>query len=323
MIVLQKNPNKDFIVLNLTDPQLSDAEWEENAPQRKILEYTIEQLIARVQPDLITISGDLAWAGCDHAYRMLATFLEKFSIPWAPVWGNHDNQAGAEYIDKIATEYLTFPHCIYEKGDPRLGNGNYVICVEENGNPVEAIFMIDSHDRDDFDGEEKKVYSKLTIEQMDWYKEQTCLLKEKGYTESMMVLHIPIYAYNTASKAAYKENIELAKITVAQADGTECWKEGYEESFGVQHEGICSYPNDDGVFAMIKEEDFTQYIIAGHDHVNNWVIRYDGVTMVYGLKAGAGCYWDSSLNGGTVFKINSKGVYEVSHVYVDPSPVQE
>ena len=29
MIVLQKKPNKDFVVLNLTDPQLGTPEWEE------------------------------------------------------------------------------------------------------------------------------------------------------------------------------------------------------------------------------------------------------------------------------------------------------
>ena len=102
MRILKKNPERDFTVLNLTDTQLSNAEWAEGHKAREILEYTVRELVARTSPDLITVSGDLAWAGHDHAYTMLADLLDGFSIPWAPVWGNHDNQDGAEYIDGIA-----------------------------------------------------------------------------------------------------------------------------------------------------------------------------------------------------------------------------
>ena len=144
---LIKQPDRDFVILNLTDTQLSNEEWADDHPNRKILEYTVTQLIERAHPDLITISGDLAWANHDHAYEMLANFLESFNIPWAPVWGNHDNQGGAEAVDRIATKYLTYKNCLYEKGNPAFGNGNYVIVIEEDGTPVEAVLMIDSHDR--------------------------------------------------------------------------------------------------------------------------------------------------------------------------------
>ena len=322
MFILKKCPHKDFIILNLTDPQLGDPEWEEGHLNRAILEYTVTQLIQRVQPDLITVSGDLAWAGYDHAYEMIAQLLESFQIPWAPIWGNHDNQNGAEYINKIVDKYLTYPHCLYEKGNPALGNGNYVIGIEENGKLVEAIFMVDSHNQDAYvneKGEEQKAWAKLTPAQIDWYRQQVQSFKEQGCRKSTMILHIPIYAYNTASRAAYKDTVNLAELTLAQAEGCDCWQTGYETSVGVQHEGIASYPADDGVFAAIKEENFTQYIIAGHDHVNNWIIRYDGVTFIYALKTGAGCYWDAKLNGGTVLKVNENGVYDVHHEYVDVS----
>ena len=39
--ILQKRQGKDFIILNLTDTQLSNEEWDEGHPNRKILEYTI------------------------------------------------------------------------------------------------------------------------------------------------------------------------------------------------------------------------------------------------------------------------------------------
>lgn len=324
MKILNKHPDKDFIILNLTDPQLSDQEWEVGHTNRKILEHTVNELIEQINPDLITISGDLAWAGHDHAYDMLAKLIDGYNIPWAPVWGNHDNQNGPEYIDTIATKYMHFPNCIYEKGDPTLGNGNYVIGIEENGKSITALFMVDSHDREDLkkdDGTVEKVYSKLTKEQAAWLTDEAENLRASGYNDAAIILHIPIYAYRKASDAAYKIS-DLKSITLEQSMGNEPWNEGYEESVGVQHEAICSHPIEDGMLDVVKDIGIVKHIIAGHEHNNNFIILYDGVKMVYSLKTGAGCYWEPNLNGGTVLKINGSGIYDVHHEYVDTSDIQ-
>lgn len=146
MFVLEKSCGKDFTVLNLTDPQLTDEEWQSGGNCRYLI-HTVQELVHRVRPDLITVSGDLAWASEDAAYDHLANFLDSFGIPWAPVWGNHDNQNGDEYIDSVADRYLTHPLCLYEKGPRSLGNGNYVIAIKEDIQTVSAIIMMDSHNK--------------------------------------------------------------------------------------------------------------------------------------------------------------------------------
>ena len=314
-----KQGGKDFKILNLTDTQLSNEEWAEGHTHRKILEYTLTELIKRVNPDLITVSGDLSWAGHDHAYDMLANFIDSFGIPWAPVWGNHDNQNGAEYIDTVATRYMTYPNCIYEKGDPALGNGNYVISIEENGTPVEALIMLDSHDRvpkTDESGESTLVWAKLFPEQAEWVRSELDEFKKRGCKDATLVMHIPINAYRLASKAAYKSGIDLKSITPEMAEGVDCWNDGYTDSFGVQYEGIGSYPEEDGMLEAFKDIGIIKHLVAGHEHVNNFVISYEGIKMIYALKIGAGCYWDPILNGGTVLSINENGVYDVHHEYV-------
>ena len=57
MIIFQKKPNKDFTILNISDPQLTNSDWNDGHPNRNILEYTIEQLIAAeiVQEILISL----------------------------------------------------------------------------------------------------------------------------------------------------------------------------------------------------------------------------------------------------------------------------
>jgi hypothetical protein len=320
MTTFRKERGKDFKILNLTDTQLSNEEWAEGHHHRAILEYTVSELVERVRPDLITVSGDLAWAGHDHAYLMLAELLDGFGIPWAPVWGNHDNQNGAEYVDAIATKYMGYKGCIYEKGDPALGNGNYVICIEENGAPVEAVVMLDTHDRSpytDENGVTRLEWARLLPEQAEWLKKELGALKARGCRDATLVMHIPIYAYRLASAAAYKEGIDLKSITPEMADGEECWNDGYTDSIGVQYEGIGSYPEDDGMLEVFKEIGIIKHLVAGHDHVNNFMITYGGIKMIYALKAGAGCYWDPALNGGTVISINESGVHDVRHEYVN------
>jgi len=323
MFTLQKKKNKDFLVLNLSDPQMGDSEWDVNHRNYKILTETVKTLVDRVHPDLITISGDLSWAGNKVAYEALASFLDTFRIPWAPVWGNHDNQDGPDFINSVVDGYLKHPYCLYEKGDPAIGNGNYVIKIEEEGKPVEAIIMMDSHDRDpwtDETGKETWAWAKLIPEQLDWYRDQIAALSAEGYTDTTMIMHIPIYAYWDAWNAAIRPDVEFEKITIAESHTGDCWNEGYKDSFGVRNEEICSYPADEGAFAVIRELGSTHHIISGHDHVNNFVIPYEGVKFIYSMKAGAGCYWKPTLSGGTVLKITDKGVADVWHEYVDPTP---
>lgn len=325
MITLCKNPEKDFIILNLTDPQLSNEEWSDGHKNRLILEHTVTELVKRVNPDLITLSGDLAWAGNDFAYDSLANFLESFDIPWAFVWGNHDNQNGADCVQRVVDRYLKLKNCVYEKGDVSLGNGNYVICIEENGKPVEGIILLDSHDKDEFtneSGQVSQVWAKLTKAQIEWYKEQVSALKSMGCKESIMLLHIPIFAYYQACNLAYKGGVGIGLAPKYQAVSTADWNAGFADSVGFTYEGISCYPEDDGVFDAVLACGHTKHVIAGHDHVNNFIINYKGVKLVYGLKAGAGCYWREEMNGGTVFTIGTDGVKSVRHEYVDVSYIK-
>ena len=320
MFTMKKQPGKDFVLLNLSDPQLGDGEWDAGHPNRRILEETVRELVRRVSPDLITVSGDLAWAGNDTAYDSLADLLDSAGVPWAPMWGNHDNQGGAEYIESVVKRYLTHPLCLYERGPSELGNGNFVIRIEENGVPVEGILIMDSHDRAPYvneKGETSEEWAKLWPEQIEWYREQIAALEADGCRDTTLIMHIPIYAYREAHAAAEKPGIDPKSVTPAMADTPDVWNPGYESSFGVRHEGICSYPADEGMFDAILELGSTKTLIAGHDHVNNTVIRYRGVTFVYSLKAGPGCYWEPVLNGGTVLRIGESGVKEVQHEYVE------
>jgi len=325
MLFLEKSPKKDFIVLNLTDPQLGADEWAQDHRNGKILRYTVDKLMEKMQPDLVTVTGDISHAGGYEAYDRFADMMEGYGVPWAPVWGNHDNQGGESFIDGLAERYMERPHCLYEKGDPSLGNGNYVIAIMETGKPVEGLIMMDSHDRMPYvneQGETTKVWAKLLPDQLIWYRQQVKALTDMGCHSTSMFMHIPIFAYTEAWDAAFNSSMRPEAIGIEESYGDDCWNNGYTDSFGVKYEDICSYPVDEGAFDVIRELQSTKHIVCGHDHVNNFVVCHKGVKFVYALKTGAGCYWKSRMSGGTVLQIGSSGAYKLWHEYINAGHIE-
>lgn len=322
MITIQKDKNKDFKILNLTDFQLTESEWQLEHKNGAITNYTLDELYKRVQPDLVSVSGDLAWCGDYAALECLANKLDTFGVPYCVVWGNHDQDGGAEKLQGSVDLLKNHPLFTYEEGPKELGNGNYVITINEDDKVVEGLIMMDSHDKapDSFrDGREHWEWARLYEEQIPWYKEQIEALKSLGCTDATLIMHIPIFAYRHAFNAARKPDVDFGKLTLEETYKGDCWNEGYKDSFGTLWEGICSYREDEFVFDRIKEYGLTKTLIAGHDHTNCFHIIYDGVRFVYGVKTGPGCYWKNPINGGTVITVTSEGVKSVHHEFVDVS----
>lgn len=326
MITIKKDKNKDFVVLNLSDFQLSPGEWELTHKNGAIIDYTFKQLFERVKPDLVTLSGDIAWCGDTEALELAACSLDRFGVPYALVWGNHDQDGGTEKLPSSEEALKKHPLFLYERGPEGLGFGNYVINIEEDGKIVHSLIMMDSHDHAHcYDSEGKEIFAwgttpawgKLYPEQITWYKEQIASLKVMGCESSSLIMHIPCFAYREAFDLAFKPQPE--KITLADSYKAEYWNEGYEGSFGVKYEGICSYPADDGVFDAIVKGCHTKNVLVGHDHVNCFSVPYKGVRLTFAIKTGAGCYWTPELNGGTTITVNSQGDAEIKHEIVDVS----
>jgi len=319
MTVLKKNPDRDFVILNLTDTQLSDAEWAPDHHACRILTDTVDALVEKTKPDLITLSGDLAWGTHYESYTKLRDYLDTFDIPWAPVIGNHDQEAAPEEIVKAMDILCESPNCLLEKGDPALGYGNYAVGIEEEGRLIHALIFMDSHNVKERIGDDGKPYlawAELWPNQFDWYRETVASLCEKETVESTLILHIPFYTYQDALGAAMAKGVDFASLTPEMSGmGAPCWNEGYKDSFGLMYEGICSYPEDNGFFEVLLEMGSTKNVICGHDHVNTASVNYRGIRLTYGVHTGCGCYWNPVVNGGTTLTVASDGSARVEHHY--------
>ncbi len=315
MQILNKSAARDFTVLNLTDINMSFDEWQRGSYTCRLLEGTVKEMVDKVSPDLITFTGDFSYGADDICYKNAADLINSFGVPWAFVWGNHDNQCGAERVDELAELMMSYSNCIFEKGDASLGSGNYVIRIDEDNIPIYSLIMMDSHDREDWiddSGEKTWCWGRLNKNQLDWYEKTA-----KGInTKIALLTHIPLPAFRMAFSTAWNKEYEPKKVTYDETKKQKYWNEGYKNSYGTCYEDICSYPIDSGEFSVISKGGNTELILVGHDHVNSFVIDYKGIKLAYALKTGAGCYWNENLNGGTVIKISKSGA-SIEHIFVD------
>ena len=304
----------------------------------------MNELINEVNPDLITLSGDQGY-GEPNSINAISNVINAHNIPWAYVFGNHDNECNELSIKEQIDLYASYSNCIAKYGPEDVGEsesgipraGNYIInIVERDGKKihiVRSIFMLNSGDRSEPYPLDERLnnhyYEYLNDKQIEFYKwglESSKKYNNGEYPKSTIIEHIPIAAYAFAFAEAFITDYSPYEFTQIHAmacgylnkesyEGT-CWKDGYKDSFGVCYEVICCPPKDDKIFDTILEYGSTDSMIVGHDHKNNFSINYKGVRLSYGLKTGHGSYYDSSLNGGTILTVNDEGI-KIEHIYKD------
>ncbi|MBR6085177.1 MAG: metallophosphoesterase [Spirochaetales bacterium] len=332
---------EEFRILNLADVQLSETDVRTNSEDYRFFLETTGRLIAQTHPDLITLTGDQTSNGDPDVVRAVGECVNSYDIPWAPVFGNHDCDHPRNSLEEQADVYQSFSNCLFLDGPAGLNRilesgqdsiGNYVVnLVKINGDEITVvrslIFMntgsTEKYKKSDYKGQRRYGtlwYACLNRNQIEWYNQMVKSVQPYGGGESVktgIFVHIPIYGYIYAASAAMRIPVTIYEswlwtkganeIPYAYSFRDEVWLPGYEGSYGVMHDEICGPPYDEGMFAAMKNSGSTDFIIAGHDHVNNFNIRYDGINFVYGLKTGKGSYSDPSMMGGTVITISPDG----------------
>lgn len=300
-VEIEKDPNKDFVILNLADIQCHDGEAFSQVGE--FYEETIDKLIKKVKPDLITMTGDNAFD--PFAYLRLIRFIESYNIPWAPVMGNADHTG---LVSEFWADYqlAEAKNCLFDYGPKGMGDGNYIINITENGKIIHTLFMMDSHHEDTI---QQGSYDHFFDNQIAWYKWAVKgIAAEAGHVvDSSVFMHIPVPEYQNAWDSIYnKETGELAP-------------EYRDQPFCKVHEKMGPPDFNNGFFDLCKELGSTKNMICGHDHKNCFAIDYEGIKLIYGMKTGYGCYWERETNGGTTLTLSSDGKISVDQHYIDPS----
>lgn len=259
----------------------------------------VEKLVEENDPDMIVITGDSVYGPTNVMYtEHVAELMDGFGIPWAIVYGNHDDEGKADKY-WMGEVYENAEYCLYENGPYNIGGvGNYIVNIEKDGQPVYSVIMMDSNRVTRINGVNE--YGSFTPSQVSWYSWAVDGLTANGYDKSMMFFHIPFPEY---------------------LDAYEQWENtGFDETvgFGSKGEGVCAAPYNPGMFTKILEKGMTTHTFCGHDHVNNYSVDHMGVRLTYGTKSSRQFYYDEELIGGTVIKIGADQSVSIEHKYVTP-----
>lgn len=285
--------------------QLTDVHFDDHNDKKEGTLALIQAMIEQNNPDLITLTGD--WvstsSNMNREERSRAVFdtIEAYSIPWAPVFGNHDAEGELSKYD-FADIFAEYEHCVFKTGYSNLkGVGNYIIEIKENGKLVQAVFMLDSHSAVEKGSTKYDYIGKSQIAWYEWAVEglNEIYRQDEGKLESVPSLayfHIPLVEFKEYKNAAGTENILI----------------------GANREGIASGYKNSGLFASLKKMKSTKGVFCGHDHDNNAAIVKDSIVLAYGVESGwCKDYATGSQKGALIADFYNDASLYITHSYFD------
>lgn len=331
--VVQAEEGREFRILQLTDTQIIDP-GQSRYPERignttpltdedlyRDCFYYIEEAVKQAQPDLIIMTGDIVYGEFDDngtSLQKIVAFMDSLQTPWAPVFGNHDNES-IKGVSWQCQQFEEAEYCLFKRGD-MLGNSNYSIGVQQGDKLIKVIYMLDSNGCSNgksytlpsgevmkYNKTEKMCLAATIGEDvLDWIGESAQKMRtELGYVPSKFAaFHIPTTEFVTGLNAVgYTES---DNFTFPESD---------ETNFGTKGETISgiSVPN---FWIMMKALNFDG-IFVGHRHRNNHSIVYQGIRLTFGTKSSTYDRYDRQMLGGTLITIAEDGeTFSVEHCLV-------
>ncbi len=332
--VVEVETGRDIRVLQLTDTQIIDssqkrtedrldaastAAWAPGKMDSVCFQY-IRKAIERVQPDLILITGDLVYGQFDDAgtsLQALIAEMDSYKIPWAPVFGNHDNESkkGANWQ---CEQLENSPYCLFKRGDTD-GNGNYTVGVMQGGELIRVFYMMDSNGCKSASSATENHVTKtagFTQNQVKWLNDRmTALDNIMGDIEvkASVCFHIPTQDYVRANQKYLdqKSSFTIHKEVTGPATDFGSLREsgGIKGAYEVTKLGELS-------FIDILKAHNVDSTFAAHSHQVNTSVMYEGIRWTMGLKTGTYDRYTAQELGGTQITFN-KDELKVKHVYAN------
>ncbi len=296
------NKSGKLTILQVSDPQ--DLRY-----VRRSMVRMLDNAYDTVKPDIVLFTGDnilgnhlldarignrkvasgkaATLESMREAIKHITMPLEKRGIPFAMIYGNHDdmNEVSKEEQADIFREYsMCLP---MNTDDASLDCDTYRIPIMSSDGEKHLfdLWMLDSAW---CDKEQDKCFTEVKPSAVEWFRRTSEELKKENGGKpvpSLMFLHIPL--------PVTMELVEKSDVPTDGAIGNE--KEGWFRLKPDMAKGVIGEPpsilNDDaGLFDAVLECGGVKAIVTGHDHVNDFEGRYKGVDFVQTAAASFRCY---------------------------------
>ena len=276
----------EFTILNLTDIQL------DNSNTLTFTKKLIDSCVSYKRPDMIAVLGDNINDNKDYDADVIAPqifdLLESYNIPWAPIFGNHDQAGyqdpsmskrtiGSEDLSEMLLNKTRYPHCLYIRGPEDVdGLSNYMVNVkDESGKLVESLVFLDS------------LKHGLNSTHVSFYEN--------------MINYSTELNHGTVVKSAVFDHIPLPEY---KAEYTKLVEDEFRNVNGFVGMSPVINSNTPELFPKFKELGSTTTMLCGHDHMNSYYTELDGIKLGYAMKSSEG-----DDEGGEPYKYMMGGCY--------------
>lgn len=307
-------------VLQLTDPQLIDSSQRRKdskmsvdaikawAPENFDAQCAnhIRSLITQTKPALMLVTGDIVYGRYDDegtALSWFAEFMDSFGIPWAPVFGNHDNES-AIGVDRQCEMFENKKYCLFKRGEV-TGNGNYSVGVAVGERLIRVFHMLDTNGCSETDDPKVMKEVGLFPDQLELVEKNTERIREAvgDYVDAFLAFHIPHSLFPEAerTKGYVTEERQYYRLGVDV--------EAQDGDYGFKLDGVNAFETETDL-AEFAKKNHIEGIFIGHHHNTSTTIHYKGLTLVYGLKTGQYDSYIPGNIGGTLITLYN-GTYSV------------
>ncbi len=328
--------DEDFKVIAFTDTHL-DANKEKG-------NYTLEYIIRNIvneKPDLVIFVGDNITGGINgRRTRQLCRVMEKLGVYWDCVLGNHEgDNIWSISRKKMVRVFSSYKHCLMEDdikytadGEKVWGYGNHAINLADSEGVTRSLFFIDGGSdmteedqlkyADEYEDKSCNRYDYVKDNQMKWYKETVADIKDKcGSAEpivSTLFDHIPLPEYKTAYEVLTGETEVTQNVPEYNVKN----ENGDYLIMGQRREIICCSGHNSGFFDVLLETGSTDLVVSGHDHINDFVVYYKGLTLAYNVPSGYSSYnlyskklADKMIKGYSRYTFKTDGTYTLEQFH--------
>lgn len=276
---LRFNQDRKFKIV-----QFTDIHWIYGNPASDKAGERMAEVLDAEKPDLVIFTGDVVFD--KPAGKALDKALEPVverGIPFAVTWGNHDDEhdlTRAELSAHIASKSGN----LTSTTEGISGQTNYTLTIKSSKGDRDAavLYIFDSHSYSPL--KQIEGYDWIKHDQVQWYIERSRSFTQANGGKPLPALaffHIPLPEYREATQ---NQNIYMV---------------------GTRKEMACAPEVNTGLATAMLEAGDVRGVFVGHDHVNDYVVDWNGILLGYGrFTGGATVYHDiPGGNGARVIEL--------------------
>jgi hypothetical protein len=269
-------------MLQLTDIHFFGGEppfWDAT---NKTTMQNMQALVAATEPDLLLVTGDV-WR--DKPHERLDEFARygiaqcaALGVPWAYVWGNHDQVNDRAAIEELLTKS---PNSLYRGGG---SGGNYVLNLEDRHGRVLWQFLCVNTET-----------TGMLAGQQAWLKSLPNAINggSRNVPQRMAAFHIPLKQYGTVWAEGVARGIKCERVCSEREDGSSL---AVLKELGVKA-CLCGHDHVNDYSGAVDGVDLIYGRATGVGSYGGMQVRKGG--KLYTLNGHSGKYrWESVLNDG-------------------------